>query len=379
MRPKRFFLSVLATLGLLVGSASDTGAHAQSGAQTDNPQREDPWIIDTDMGREDWLALLLALGHPSADILAISVVGDGVGRCPAGAQTARAIVALASDDDDIPVACGADYPMDGYHAMPADWRDATDISAFPALPPVPAEEAPGDAVDLIIATLQSADRPVSILTIGPLTNVALALDQAPDIAPHIREIVMMAGAVYAAGNVAQPGSTDFPAGSTAEWNAFIDPVATAMVLSSGVSIRLVPLDATNHVPVTDRLSSALLDGIDTPQSRFAREVVASVLEAGGFSFWDPLAASVALDRAVCDYQMVPLLANDATADQGWSYPGTTADFPPDNWQGVPRRHLEANASGAIEIDPDHGSWILVCSRPNVTAFTESFRRSLAGG
>jgi pyrimidine-specific ribonucleoside hydrolase len=339
----------------------------------------DPWIIDTDMGREDWLALLLALGHPRADILAISVVGSGIGRCPQGATAALSLVELAGAGRDIPVACGADFPLDGYHAMPPDWRDGTDITAFGDLPEPTAAPDPRGAVDLIIDTIRTADQPVSILAIGPMTNVALALDQAPDIVSKVREIVMMAGAIHAAGNVAQPGSSDFPVDNTAEWNAFLDPVALAAVVTLGVPIRLVPLDATNFAPVDAGLAGVILDGADTPAAAFAATVIESMIGEAGLYFWDPLAAAIALDRDLCDYQMVQLSVGTATADTGWSYAGTEADFPDDNWRSQPRRHLASATAGETRADPDDGTWIFMCSEPNIEAFTDRFRASLTTG
>ena len=339
-----------------------------------------PWIIDTDMGRDDWLALLLMLGHADADVLAISVMGNGTGRCPQSAMSALAIVALARPGDEaIPVACGDDFPLDGFHAIPPAWRDAADVSMFDGLPEPTARPDPRGAVDLIIETVRAAERPVSLLVLGPLTNMAQAFDKAPDIIPWVREIVMMGGALHVAGNVAQPGDHDFPSDNRAEWNAFLDPLAMALVLDSGVPLRLVPLDATRHVPVDDDLADAILDDLDTPMSRWAREIITPQLDTDVYYFWDPLAASVAVDPATCedDKARIRVGATMAeVADGGWSYPGTQAGFPAENWRGEPRRHFATADAGALTLDPDDGVSVVVCIKPDVAAFTMGFRNAL---
>ncbi|MEM7444365.1 MAG: nucleoside hydrolase [Pseudomonadota bacterium] len=356
---------------MLVGQASNTSALGQAEMQTD------PWIIDTDMDLDDWLALLLALGHSRADIRAVSVVGDGGNRCPDAALSALAIVELAGEGRHIPVACGEGFPVDGFHSMPTAWRDESNSANFDALPAASGTLAPVDAVDLVTQTLRDSDQPISILSLAPLSNLARVFDQAPDVIPMVREIVIMGGAVHASGNVAVPGFPNLPPNYGAEWNVFLDPVAAAAVFTSGIPIRLVPIDATRHVPVSDHLTYTILEGIDTPAGRLAAQILEAVGAIPSFYLWDPLAASVALDRDVCDYRMVPLTVNTTTSPEGWSYPGTAADFPQENWRGEPRRHFDAATSGATEIDPDHGTWVVMCAWPNVVAFTDSLRHSLS--
>ena len=82
-------------------------------------------MVDTDMGADDILALLYLLGRPDVDVVGVSVVGDGIVRCPVGASNARAVLAAAGRTD-IPVACGTDRPLAGQVAFPDAWRTQAD-------------------------------------------------------------------------------------------------------------------------------------------------------------------------------------------------------------------------------------------------------------
>ncbi len=360
----------VAAIGLIGEAAAQTSDGDARPAET--------WIIDTDMGPEDWMALLYVLGHDDIDVLAISIVGDGVGRCPEVEATALALVMFATGEDGaIPVACGATSPLDGFHAMPPAWRDASAPENFEPLPMSSAMPDPRGGVDLIIETLRGADEPIAILAIGPLTNIALAFDKAPDMVDKVRQIVVMGGAVYVSGNVSDPSDSAMPVNSVAEWNIFLDPVAADAVFSSGVSIRLVPLDATNHVPVDATLAGEIFDGIETAPARWAHDVLSGDIQSGGFYFWDPLTASVALDASVCDFALLPLRVVADMSDTGWSYPGTAGDFPATNWRGEPRRHLATANAGELVRDMASGAWVIVCMEPDVAGFVGRFRASLS--
>ncbi len=354
------------------------GSSGFAAAQTDDVGAPEAWIIDTDMGQEDWMALLYALGRSDIDVRAISIVGDGVGRCPGAETMALALVPFATGEDGaIPVACGASSPLDGFHAMPPAWRDAADPKNFDPLPVPSAVADPRGGVDLIIETVRAADEPIGILAIGPLTNIALAFDKAPDIVENVRAVVVMGGAVYASGNVAVPSDDTMPVNTVAEWNMFLDPVAADAVFSSGVTIRLVPLDATNLAPVDGALAGRIFDGIETAPARWAHSVLQGAIASGGFYFWDPLTASVAFDGSVCRFTLLPLRVMAGTAVSGWSYPGTADDFPATNWRGEPRHHLATADAGGLVRDMAKGNWVIVCIEPDVDAFVAGFRASLS--
>ena len=134
-----------------------------------------------------------------------------------------------------------------------------------------------------------------ILATGPLTNIADALKLDPGIAKNIERIYVMGGAVRVKGNVEQKGHD-----GTAEWNFFNEPRAAAAVIHSGIPITLVPLDATNNVPVTrgfvDRLRAQ--PSAASQLAAQSLDLVEKWVSGAGYYFWDPLTAAVLLDRTV---------------------------------------------------------------------------------
>ncbi len=141
---------------------------------------------------------------------------------------------------------------------------------------------------------------MQILALGPLTNIAEAIERDRSVAAHIREIVLMGGAVRVPGNL-QDGGVFHTNNSTAEWNIFIDPLAARIVFRSGVPIRLIALDATNKVHIGPEFLREFESKTLSPLGR----VVAGVLEAdresidtGIFYAWDPLAAAALLRPSI---------------------------------------------------------------------------------
>ncbi len=197
-----------------------------------------PIIIDSDPGKDDAVAILLALASPDKlDVRAITVVAGNV-PLALTERNARALAALAGRDD-IPVYAGYAAPLS--HALITaehiHGKSGIDGAELPA-PRQPLAEA--YAVEAIIESLRSApDRSLTLCALGPLTNVAAALARAPEICTRIRAIVMMGGAI-GLGNVTP----------SAEFNVYVDPQAAAAVLASGVPIVMIPLDVTHQAIVT---------------------------------------------------------------------------------------------------------------------------------
>ncbi|MFU1476761.1 nucleoside hydrolase [Roseovarius sp. C7] len=202
-------------------------------------------IIDTDPGQDDAVAILLALACPDElELLAITCVAGNV-PLALTARNARMICELAGRSD-IPVFAGCDRPL-GRALVTAEHVHGKTGLDGPDLPPptMPLQET--HAVDHLIATLR--DHPpgtVTLCPLGPLTNIASALQKAPDIATRIRRIVLMGGAYFAVGNVT-------PA---AEFNIHVDPQAADIVLKSGIDITMVPLDLTHQALVTEPRNAA---------------------------------------------------------------------------------------------------------------------------
>ncbi|HVZ06483.1 nucleoside hydrolase [Rhodopila sp.] len=193
-----------------------------------------PIILDCDPGTDDALAILLALASPELNVLAITVAGGNVGL-EITLPNALALVALAGAR--VPVHGGADNPLLG-EFLPAHHIHADNGLGGVILPPGP-PPAPGIAADAIRDILRGAPEPVTLVGIGPATNLALALATEPSLAVHVRDIVLMSGG-WVRGNIT-------PA---AEFNAYSDPEALAILLGTGHRVVFAALDLTDQALAT---------------------------------------------------------------------------------------------------------------------------------
>lgn len=196
-------------------------------------------IIDTDPGQDDALAILLALASPEFDVLGITAVAGNV-PLPLTQTNVRKVCELAGRTD-VRVFAGASRPL-VRDLVTAEYVHGKTGLDGPELPEPVMELQAQHGVDFIVDTVRErASGEVTLCTLGPLTNIALALNRAPDIAPKIREIVMMGGGFFEGGNTT-------PA---AEFNIYVDPHAAAALFHSGVPIVMIPLDCT-HKALTTR-------------------------------------------------------------------------------------------------------------------------------
>jgi pyrimidine-specific ribonucleoside hydrolase len=140
-----------------------------------------PLIVDTDMAVDDWLAILYLLGRSDVDVRAITVTGAGEAHCAPGVRNALDLLALAGRPE-IPVACGREMPLAGDHVFPTSWRERVDNLAGLSLPHNPHPPAGEWAVDLLTRVVRASPHKVGLLALGPLTNVAQALQADPELA-----------------------------------------------------------------------------------------------------------------------------------------------------------------------------------------------------
>ncbi len=195
-------------------------------------------IIDTDPGQDDAVAILLALASPEIDVLGIVAVAGNVPLHLTEVNT-RKICELAGRID-IKVYAGAARPLLRKLVTAEYVHGKTGLDG----PDLPEPTMPLQAqfgVDFIIDTIRNEPaNTVTLCPLGPLTNIALALIKAPDIAARIKQIVLMGGGCFEGGNVT-------PA---AEFNIYVDPHAAAVVFGSGVPITIMPLDMTHKALTT---------------------------------------------------------------------------------------------------------------------------------
>ncbi len=138
-----------------------------------------------------------------------------------------------------------------------------------------------------------------MVTLGPLTNLADAIQQDPSFLENVAEIYVMGGALEVLGNVGFSGAGID--NQVAEWNVYIDPLALEIVLTSGAPVTLVPLDATNHVPIDLDFYFQLGANRRTPEAELAYDLLSGQLDfiaSGGYYFWDPLTAALAVDESL---------------------------------------------------------------------------------
>ncbi|MCC6904906.1 MAG: nucleoside hydrolase, partial [Anaerolineae bacterium] len=250
-------LLALAMTGLLLAGcatpAGQIGTAPRPSADEPGIERT-PVIIDTDMSADDWVAILYLLSHPAAEVRAITVSGTGVAHCNGGVRNALGLVVLAGQPD-IPVSCGPETPTDGGNLFPEPWRDNADAMYGIDLPDNPTPPAGAAAPDLLIALSTELEEKPVLVALGPMTNLALALQSDPGFAGRIERIVAMGGAFEVPGNVGDSNPGDL--NTVAEWNIYCDPEAADSVVRSGIPITFVPLDATNDVPVRMKFFTAL--------------------------------------------------------------------------------------------------------------------------
>jgi purine nucleosidase len=204
-----------------------------------------PIIIDTDPGQDDAVALLLAFGSPELDILGITTVA---GNVPLELTTRNGLMmAELAGRPEVPVLAGCDRPMVRPLITAEYVHGKTGIDGADLSPPT---ITPGvhHAVDFIIDAIR-AHPGLTICTLGPLTNLATALQRAPDIAGGIDQVVMMGGGFFEGGNTT-------PA---AEFNIYVDPQAADLVFRSGIRLVMMPLDVTHQALTSDARLEAFRD------------------------------------------------------------------------------------------------------------------------
>jgi inosine-uridine nucleoside N-ribohydrolase len=208
-------------------------------------------IIDTDPGQDDAVAILLALASPELQVLGLTAVAGNV-PLALTQLNARKICALAGRPD-TPVFAGCDAPLSRPLVTAEHVHGRTGLDG-PDLPEPSTPLQNKHAVDFIVETLRSQPRgSVTLCPLGPLTNIAAALQKAPDIAARIAQIVLMGGGFFEGGNIT-------PA---AEFNIYVDPEAAKIVLEAGIPTVMIPLDCT-HKALTTRRRVDAFRALGTP-------------------------------------------------------------------------------------------------------------------
>jgi len=196
-----------------------------------------PLLIDCDPGHDDAMALLLALASPEVELLGVTTVGGNASLANTTANALRVLELVGRTD--VPVAAGAARPLLRELEVANDVHGESGLEG-PDLPAPTSAPVEAHAIDFMAETLRGAAAPVTLVPVGPLTNVALLLARHPELADRVERIVLMGGAI-AEGNVT-------PA---AEFNVWVDPEAAARVFASGIDVTMIGLDVTHRALLTE--------------------------------------------------------------------------------------------------------------------------------
>jgi len=284
------------------------------------------------------MALMLALNSPELDVRAITVVPGNV-VLQQGLDNALRMMSLANRCD-IPVAAGAEHPLFQKLTTAEFWHGKNGLANI-ELPPSKCKVDGRFAPDLIIEMVHAAPHEITLVPIGPLTNIALAVEKDPTIVPLVKEVILMGGSITG-GNV----------NAAAEANIANDPEAAQIVFQAGWPVTMVGLDVSNKTLFTKKQLEQLGQG-HGPVSDFIYRVASYLIDLSakyGFSgtaMYDPLAVGVAIDATLVT---APAMHVDVE---------TRGDFT--------RGETVANRQGYIERNVLHGDHYVIEALDKVPA------------
>lgn len=298
-------------------------------------------VIDTDPGIDDALALFFALAAPDVQLEAVTTVSGNV-SVEKTTRNALSLLELAGRGD-IPVARGADRPLvrPAVHAALVHGENGLGDVELPEPQHSPAAL---HAVEMIIQTILGASGEITLVALGPLTNLALAVRVEPRIAEAVREVVIMGGALRVPGNV-RP---------TAEFNIYADPHAAQIVFSAGWLVRLVSLDVTQQT-VMAREQFAALAKTGHPvtwtiqaMTDYYYDQFAGPRGIESLSMHDPLCVAAALHPDLIEWRRASVeveLASDLTVGATVAYFARAEEIDPALAEGRP-----VNALVSVGVD-----------------------------
>jgi purine nucleosidase len=309
-------------------------------------------ILDTDPGVDDAMAIFLALRSPELKVEAITAVS---GNVPLSFTLSNALrlVEIAGRPD-VPVAAGAATPL-VRRLITASYVHGNNGLGGVEFPQPKLKPVAEPAAQLIRRIVRSSPGEISIVGVGPLTNVALALKSDPELASQIKEIVVMGGSL-SGGNVT-------PA---AEFNFYVDPEAARIVFDAGVPLTMVGLDVTRKVLLDDE-QIKLLESTQNPVSQAAGKIMRATLErmrkghdVTVVAMHDPLTVAQLIDPSILtlkDFYVQIETSGEFTAGESSGYSYAPARLSPPMYTGQPapetaQVEFKPNTKVAVGVDPD---------------------------
>ena len=260
-----------------------------------------PTVLDIDPGIDDALALLLAWGSPELDVLALTVVAGNAPLTDTARNAAR-LVAVRRPPRLPRIALGAAAPLRRALVTAAREHHGSDgLGDAPDWPPVASPPASPAAAETLVALARAHAERLTLIALGPLTNLALALRLDADAMRKTGRVVMMGGAVDVRGNVTPD----------AEFNAYVDPDAAREVFDAGLRLDLVPLDATRQATINRGQLHAALAGRPGPLAARIEAFTEQTFHLWGYMhLHDPLAVGLAVDASLAQWQPARIVVGD---------------------------------------------------------------------
>ncbi len=278
-----------------------------------------PVIVDTDMGIDDWFALLYLFNRKDVDILAITIPITGESHCQPGMNNINKLIDLSGKmaNKIIPVACGQSYYTQKYVTpFPEKWRKEADTLAGITLPLSSRRPLTRSAESLIQEVVEKQAKlgvkPI-IIALGPLTTIANILNKDPNFKNKIAHVISMGGAVSVKGNV-EYGDPEAYQNRVSEWNYYADPLAAKKVIESGIAFKMIPLDATDMVPLNQEFMTKFKQIKKTRIAEFIYSAINKryqIEEFTGYCFWDCLTVAMVFDENIGSFKNLPIKVNYA--------------------------------------------------------------------
>lgn len=357
-----FVTIVLAVAAFLGTPATRADENARSAAGATPPAAPKKVIIDTDPGTDDAIAILLALNSPELDVRALTVVPGNV-TAQQGLENALKLASLTNRCD-IPVAGGAQHPLFQKLITAELWHGANGLANVD-LPASKCKADPRFGPDLIIQMIHESPHEITLVPVGPLTNIALALLKDPSIVPLVKEVVIMGGSI-SGGNV----------NAAAEANIYNDPEAAQIVFHAGWRLTMVGLDVGDKT-LYDQAHLDQLAKTHGPENDFIVKVLTFLLgqeakygAGGGSPMYDPLAVGTAVDPSIVVTQAMHV---DVESRGEFTRGETVAN----RHNAVERNVLHGDRyiiEGVDHVEPN----VQVCTGVNAEKFLQLLNSRLAG-
>jgi purine nucleosidase len=365
LRHATFSASIALALAVVVFTGAPitrANENTGTGPGANPPAAPKKVIIDTDPGTDDALAILLALNSPELDVRALTVVPGNV-TAQQGLENALKLASLTNRCD-IPVAGGAQHPLFQKLITAELWHGANGLANV-ELPASKCKADPRFGPDLIIQMIHDSPHEITLVPVGPLTNIALALLKDPSIVPLVKEVVIMGGSI-SGGNV----------NASAEANIYNDPEAAQIVFHAGWRLTMVGLDVGDKT-LYDQAHLDQLSKTHGPENDFAVKVLTFLIgqeakygAGGGSPMYDPLAVGTAIDRAIVSTQAMHV---DVESRGEFTRGETVAN----RRNAVERNVLHGDRyiiEGVDHVEPN----VQVCTGVNADKFLQLLNSRLAG-